>query len=171
MKNFMKTKAGVALVGFSVLAVSMLLAAHSVQAHSLTNPSCSGLPNDDFFNLHDDIVAILKADDPEDDSVSTRKGTGDSGEGNIRFHYAKIIVPALTVGDLVVEEATATNPSEAILCGRQEGSVSSLPSYTRPMLMPKAPLPLLTGTPWMPTPSLLPPNLPSHALYVPPPTT
>ena len=50
MHTLLKTKIGPFLVISSVLAVWTLLAVQPVQAHSLPNPSCSGLPTaDDFF--------------------------------------------------------------------------------------------------------------------------
>ena len=50
MQTLLKTKIGTFLVVSSVLALWTLLAAQHVQAHTLTNPSCSGLPTaDDFF--------------------------------------------------------------------------------------------------------------------------
>ena len=54
MHTLLKTKIGPFLVIPSVLALWMFLAVQHVQAHSLTDPSCGSLPNDDFFDLNDD---------------------------------------------------------------------------------------------------------------------
>ncbi len=113
----------------------MLLAAHHVQAHSVTDPSCSSLPTAANF-LADAETADLSlsggALTGNTPAPTPKKGTGASGEGSASYYYAKITVPALTAGELMVSDATTiTNnySSEAILCGRQEGSVSSRPSY------------------------------------------
>ena len=138
MQVAQKIKIGPFLVISSVLAVWTLLAAQPVQAHTLTNPSCGGLPTAaDFFG--DDAAsgtAALSVPGSAGSAVTgtatPRKGTGESGEGNKNYYYAKITVPALTAGELVVTDTTgasATYSSEGILCGRQEGNVSSLPSY------------------------------------------
>ena len=138
MKAFLKTKAGVVLVGFSVLAVWMLLAAQPAQAHPLTDPSCSGLPTAANFFGADAAGGTAPLSPPGSaggavtGTATPRRGTSESGEGNRNYYYAKITVPTLTAGELAVSDGTAasaTYSSEAILCGRQEGNVSSLPSY------------------------------------------
>ncbi len=130
MQTLLKTKIGPFLVISSVLVVWTFLAVQPVQAHTLTNPSCSRLPTAEGF-FTDSELGITSGNFSDNNlSTSTKKGTGESGGGNKNYYYAKITVPALTAGELTVSEATATNPSEAILCGRQEGSVSDLPSYT-----------------------------------------
>ena len=134
MQTSVKTKIGPFLVIASVLAVWTLLAAQPVQAHSLTNPSCSGLPGEDFLT-NTETAALSAGNSPGtdvSDTATPKKGTGESGQGNKNYYYAKITVPPLTAGKLVVRDTTsasATYSSEAILCGRQEGNVSSLPSY------------------------------------------
>ena len=129
MQTLLKTKIGPFLVVSSVLAAWMLLAAQPVQAHSLTDPSCSSLPNDDFFDDQTDLTSVSPSTNSPD---STKPGTGESGGGRTAHYYAKITVPALTAGELTVFDGTAasaTYSSEAILCGRREGNVSSRPSY------------------------------------------
>ncbi len=135
MQVLLKTKIGSFLVVSSVLAVWTLLAAQSVQAHSVTNPSCSGLPTvANFFTDAEtaDLSLSGGALAGHAPAPTPKKGTGASGEGSQNFYYAKITVPALTAGELMVSDATPIDnnySSEAILCGRQEGSVSSQPSY------------------------------------------
>ena len=125
MKKFMKTKAGVVLVGFSVLAVWMLLVARPVLAQRVpTAPSCpSGttLRNltdgkaDTTPNFVDDVV-IDNAGSPKDSDVSDGfthtleagnieaddPGTTDTNE-SVPVNYFRITVPALTVGELTVQ--------------------------------------------------------------------
>ena len=130
MHTLLKTKMGPFLVISSVLAVWMLLAVHHVQAHSLTDPSCSSLPTADSFFTTARTAALSNGTATA--TARPEKGTGESGEGNKSYYYAKITVPPLTAGELVVSDDTSaseTYSSEAILCGRQEGSVSSLSSY------------------------------------------
>ena len=122
MKALLTAKVGTFLVVSSVLAVWTLLAAQHVQAHTLTDPSCSGLPTVEGF-FTDPTIDLAS----NTLTTTTKPGTGGTS-GNTNYHYAKITVPALTAGELTV--STTTAPSEAILCGRQEGSVSDLPSYT-----------------------------------------
>ena len=134
MKALVTAKIGTFLVVSSVLAVWTFLGAQSVQAHTLTNPTCSGLPAADFFTSDEQIDLSLSGGSLTGADAKTPKpGTGESGEGSTRYRYVKITVPALTAGDLRVFDAAAINDatysSEAILCGRQEGNVSSLPSY------------------------------------------
>ena len=123
MKALLTAKVGMFLVVSSVLAVWTLLAAQHVQAHStnLPTPSCSGLPTAaDFFT---DAAAL-----PDDDAATPKKGTDESGEGNKNFYYAKITVPPLTAGNLSV--SSTDTPADAILCGRQEGTVTARTTYT-----------------------------------------
>ena len=76
MQTLLKTKIGPFLVISSVLALWTLLVAQHVQAHtdkeSLSTPSCSSLPNDDFFDddgdgnpSNDEDVAPLTSANPE----------------------------------------------------------------------------------------------------------
>ena len=122
MKVLLKAKIGPFLVIFSVLAMWTLLAVGSVQAHSLPNPSCSNLPKAAFFTTTETAARASG-------TLTTKKGTSNSGEGNKNYYYGKITVPALTAGELDVDDVQDAIPSEAILCGRQEGSVTSFPSY------------------------------------------
>ena len=121
MHTLLKTKIGPFLVISSVLALWTLLAAQHIQAHGVTNPSCSGLPTTEGFLTDSTIDLASNAR-----TITTKPGTG-SPSGNTNYHYAKITAPALTAGELTV--STTTAPSEAILCGRQEGNVTSQPSY------------------------------------------
>ena len=135
MQTAQRIKIGPFLVISSVLAVWTFLAAQPVQAHTLTNPSCSGLPNAAFLTATE--TAALSVPASAGAAVTgtvtmPKPGTSESGGGNRNYYYAKITVPALTAGELVVTDSTAasaTYSSEGILCGRQEGNVSSLPSY------------------------------------------
>ncbi len=128
------TKVGIVLISGFMLG-SGLLGAQPVQAHSVINPSCSGLPTVANFFTDDETANLSLNNDAltgNTPAPTPKKGTGASGEGNKNFYYAKITVPALTAGELTVSDATPiiiTYSSEAILCGRQEGSVSSQPSY------------------------------------------
>ena len=124
MQTLLKTKIGPFLVISSVLALWTLLAAQHIQAHSLTDPSCSRLPNADFFTTNETLAITSSNFSDNNLSTNTKKGTSESGGGSTTYHYAKITVPALTAGELMVSEGTG--PSEGILCGR---NVSSLPSY------------------------------------------
>ena len=129
MVKKLKRHVGAVLIGGFLL--SGELPGQQAWAHSLPNPSCSSLPKAAFFTDDQgtaEAATTLSSADTSEDSLSTKKGTGDSGEGNKNYYYAKITVPALTAGELDVSDA-GDGPSEAILCGRQEGSVTSLPSY------------------------------------------
>ena len=104
------------------LAAVMLLTSRSAWAHTQTLPRCSSLPTaDDFFG--DDETAAISATVVADDAMQegttpdlmTRPGTGDSGEGNRRYRYAKITVPQLAAGELRVF-STDGAPADAILC-------------------------------------------------------
>ncbi len=125
------TKVGGVLVGGFLLGSGLILAVQHVQAHTLTDPICRGLPTaDDFFTSA--ATAVLLNGTATATAATPEKGTGESGEGNKNYYYAKITVPALTAGELVVTDTTGASEiysSEGILCGRQEGNVSSLPSY------------------------------------------
>ena len=133
MKVLLTAKVGTFLVVSSVLAVWALLVAQHVQAHTtqeaLPIPSCSGLPDDAFFDDAQDAIATLTSMNPDDDTVETKKGTGETGTGNTRYHYAKIVVPALIAGKLMVSDS-GNGPSDAILCGRREGNVTSRTNYS-----------------------------------------
>ena len=129
MVKKLKRHIGAVLIGGFLL--SGELPGQQAWAHSLLNPNCSSLPKAAFFTDDQgtaEAATTLSSTDTSEDSLSTKKGTGDSGEGNKNYYYAKITVPALTAGELDVSDA-GDGPSEAILCGRQEGSVTSFPSY------------------------------------------
>ena len=134
MKKFMKTKAGVVLVGFSVLAVWMLAIVQSVQAHSdsLPSPGCSSsiLPEDEFFTGA--RQAITSTNFNNIPSLSTKKGNDDVTDldsGDSRYYYAKITVPALTAGELMVSDATTDALSDAVLCRGGTDIAESLTNY------------------------------------------
>ena len=133
MQIVRKIKIGPFLVIASVLAVWTLLAVQPVQAHSVTDPYCSSLPTAaNFLTSTETANLSLNNGTLAGNTATPKKGTGASGEGNKDFYYAKITVPALTAGELAVSDATTISnnySSEAILCGRQEGNVSSQPSY------------------------------------------
>ena len=124
MHTLLKTKIGPFLVISSVLAVWTLLIAQPVQAHttSIPSPSCGGLPTAAGFYTSGSTIAITAT------SVTPRIGTGGTS-GNSRLYYARITAPALTAGVLTVSDSGA-GPSDAALCGRQEGPVTSRTSYT-----------------------------------------
>ena len=61
--------------------------------------------------------------------VSTEKGTGETGEGNTKYHYAKITVPALTAGELMVSD-NGEGPSDAYLCRGSTKVAESRANYT-----------------------------------------
>ena len=128
MKVFLKTKAGVVLVGFSVLAVWALLAAQSVQAHESTvrlpAPTCGNLPSESGFLT---AIAITSAN-LEDQSQATTQGGGVTGRGDNRFRYARITIPALAAGELRVFDATAI--SDAVLCRGSSQIAKSITSYS-----------------------------------------
>ena len=124
MKALLTAKVGMFLVVSSVLAAWMLPAAGPVQAHNLSNPSCSSLPNNAFFTT----LAALNASSTTA-TLTTKKGTGESGSGNINYYYGKITVPALTAGELDVTDNGA-GPSEAFLCRGSSKIAESLMSYT-----------------------------------------
>ena len=132
MQTLLKTKIGPFLVISSVLAIWTLLAAQPVQAHTLTDPSCSGLPTaDDFFIPAE--TAALTASGTVSGNATPKKGTGASGEGkaatsSTAYYYAKITVPALTAGELMVTDG-GDGPSEAALCRGSSSIASSRPSY------------------------------------------
>ncbi len=139
MKALLTAKVGTFLVVSSVLALWTLLAAQHVQAHtdSLPRLSCSSsiLPDDEFL---DDVTRDITTDaaEPGDfneiDSLTTKKGNDDVTDpdsGDSDYYYAKITVPALTAGELMVSDSEA-GPSDAILCGRQGGDVTSKTDYS-----------------------------------------
>ena len=124
MKVFGKTKIGPFLIISSVLAVWTFLAAQPVQAHpaspSLPTPTCSGLPTAQGFFTSGSTIAITAT------SVTPKIGTGGTS-GNANLYYAQITASALTAGELTV--SGGAGPSDAILCGRQEGNVTSQTNY------------------------------------------
>ncbi len=123
MKVFLKTKAGVVLVGFSVLTMWMLLAAQPVQAHTtaLPTPTCSGLPADDFFTAPSTIGTAGTAS-PD---LDTARGTGTTARE--RLHYAKIMIPALAAGELRVH--STETPTDAVLCRGTSTRATSRTDY------------------------------------------
>ena len=126
MQTLLKTKIGPFLVISSVLAVWTLLAAQHVQAHTLTDPSCGGLPTaDDFFTPAE--TAALAAGATVSKMATPKKGTGSSG-GRTAHYYAKITVPALTAGKLMVTGGDDV-PSAAALCRGSSSLANSRPSY------------------------------------------
>ena len=131
MKEFMKTKAGVFLVVGAVLATWMLLAVQPGVAHdrgtSLPSPSCSGIPEDAFFT-GTETAPITAADTTPD--LMTKRGTGVSRRGDIRYHYAKITIPELAAGELRVFHTTAGAISDTVLCRSGRSVESSRKSYS-----------------------------------------
>ena len=129
MKAFLKTKAGVILVGFSVLAVWMLIAAQPGVAHErgtrLPSLSCSGIPEDAFFDDEENIVSGSPSG-----TVETKRGEGVPGRGSRTYHYAKITLPELTAGELRVFDGETTPISDAVLCRGSSPVVSSRMSYS-----------------------------------------
>ena len=133
MKKFMKTKAGVLLFGFSVLAVWMLLAAQPGMAHTtnLTPPSCSDLPADEFLAATN-TAPITEGGVYDATTVTPKQGTDLTDEGDRDFFYAKITVPPLTAGELRVFDTDATDgPSDAVLCHGRTTRVTSRTTYTQ----------------------------------------
>ena len=116
MRVLLKAKIGPFLVIFSVLAMWTLLAAQPVAAHKPDSPSCSGLPTATGFFTTNETGAITPNDLAP--TPSAKVGTGNSGEGNTRYRYAKITVPQLAAGELrVFDTRTAgDNASDAVLC-------------------------------------------------------
>ena len=104
MQTLLKTKIGPFLVIFSVLALWTLLVAQHVQAHNLSNPSCSGLPTADNFFTNTETAPLSNGTATA--TATPKKGTGESGEGNKNYYYAKITAPALTAGELAVSDTT-----------------------------------------------------------------
>lgn len=132
MKAFMKTKAGVVLVGFSVLAVWMLLAAQPAQAHTNVTPTCSGLPTAENFFADANTAPIAPDDGDHAPTPKQGEGTADKA-GNPSFQYAKITVPQLAAGELRVfdNRTGGANASAAVLCleGREHAKyIASHPS-------------------------------------------
>ena len=127
MHTLLKTKIGPFLVVFSVLAVWTLLAAQHVQAHTLTDPSCSGLPTADNFFTSGETAALSNG--TASATPTPKKGTGASGGGRAAHYYAKITVPALTAGELTVTGNSDDAPSEAVLCRGSSQIAISRPSY------------------------------------------
>ena len=132
MKAFLKTKASVVLVGFSVLAVWVLLITQHVQAHTPDSPTCSGLPTaEDFFDGTNETAAIVPGTLAP--NLVTKQGTGASKEGNAKYRYAKITVPQLAAGELRVFDTrtTAGVASDAVLCHGTSTRASYRTSHPR----------------------------------------
>ena len=141
MQTLLKTKIGTFLVVSSVLAVWTLLAAQPVQAHTDALPrlSCSSsiLPDDEFLDdVTQDITGGTASGDTANfnniSALTTKKGNDDITDpdsGDSDYYYAKITVPALTAGELMVSDS-GDGPSDAILCGRQGGDVTSKTDYS-----------------------------------------
>ncbi len=123
MKAFVTAKVGVFLVISSVLAVWMLLATQSVQAHTtaLPSPTCSNLPDDAFFTSSADIVSGTPAP-----SITTQQGVGSTTREMLR--YGKIMIPALAAGELRVH--STTTPSDAVLCRGTSTRATSRTNYS-----------------------------------------
>lgn len=106
------------ILGGLVLAASLISA--QAWAHTQALPSCSRLPTDaEFFGDDETAVISTSALLP---TFRTKRGTGESGEGDLKYHYAKITVPQLAAGELrVAYTADATSsppdpPADAVLC-------------------------------------------------------
>ena len=135
MNAFVTAKVGTVLAVAAVLAVSMLLAAGSVQAHTntgtgvLSTPSCSSpsLPDDSFFGTNQ-ITNVTSAA-PLQTGQGTKQGGGVTGTGGAKYRYAKIKIPALAAGELRVFDAT-TSLSDAVLCQGSTEVAKSKTSYT-----------------------------------------
>ena len=92
----------------------VLLASGTAGAHTQSLPTCSGLPADQFFS--DNATAATNiANGTAIVTLVTAPGTGETGEGQERFRYAKITLPALSAGELRVF-STDGAPADAILC-------------------------------------------------------
>ena len=130
MQTLLKTKIGPFLVISSVLAIWTFLVAQHVQAHprttSLPTPSCSGLPGDAFFGA-DKTASITASTPAPTGTFETKRGGGTSGTGDIRYHYAKIMIPALTAGELRVFDPG--NLSNAVLCRDSSQVARSITTY------------------------------------------
>ena len=124
MKAFVTAKVGVFLVISSVLAVWMLLAAQSVQAHTtaLPTPTCSGLPADDFFTA----PSTIGTNGTPTPALATAQGVGTTTREKLR--YAKIMIPALAAGELRVH--STTTPSDAVLCRGTSTRATSRTNYS-----------------------------------------
>ena len=129
MQILSKIKIGPFLVISSVLVAWMLLITQHVQAHDRgvrlpSLPSCSTIPDDTFFDAQADITSGAAT------TLATKRGTGVSGNGDIRYHYAKITIPALAAGELRVFDSVETTPSDAALCRGSRQVTRSVTSYT-----------------------------------------
>ena len=126
MNALLTAKAGTCLAVASILAVVVMWADQSVQAHTQSLPSCSSRPTaDDFFtdgqgNAVATAAITVVADGSSatiPSSLATKAGTGQSKEGNKRYRYAKITVPQLAAGELRVFSTGENDPpADAILC-------------------------------------------------------
>ena len=129
------TKVGVVLVGGFLLGSGLILAAQPVQAHpkgeSLPSPSCSSsiIPGDAFFDTTDTPETFdISASTTSSTTLRTKRGTGVSGGGDIRYHYAKITIPALAAGELRVFDSGTL--SDAFLCRGNSEETRSITSYS-----------------------------------------
>ena len=129
MQALLQTKIGPFLLIASVLAVWTFLAAQHVQAHdrgtTLPSPSCSGIPEDTFFDDEENILFNSLSG-----MVETKRGTGVPGGGSRSYHYAKITLPELTAGELRVFDGETDPISDAVLCRGSSQVVSSRMSYS-----------------------------------------
>ena len=113
------------IIGGVVGSVLWLGLSGHVWAHTQALPGCRGLPDNDFFGTASapeatfaitpgsgvaTITPMLNTDDDE-----SKRGTGESGEGNTRYRYTKITVPQLAAGELRVF-STDGAPVDAVLC-------------------------------------------------------
>lgn len=126
MQALIKTKIGPFLVVSSVLAVWTLLAARPVLAHETTlpSPTCSSLPDDDFFTSSERASIESTNLAP---ALGTKRGAGSTTRERLR--YAKITVPALAAGELRVFHTQDGDVSDAVLC-RPGTDVTSRTSYS-----------------------------------------
>ena len=123
MQAFMTAKVRPFLVISSVLAVWLLLAAQPAQTHTTTlpSPTCSSLPDDEFFTSSADIISTAPTP-----TITTQQGVGSTTRERLR--YGKITIPALAAGELRV--FSTTSPSDAVLCRGGSTRASSRTSYT-----------------------------------------
>ena len=110
MKALLTAKVGMFLVVSSVLALWTLLAAQHVQAHKGSRVNVSPLPVVvAFLGIHfldaSETRPITSSERLAPTGLVTKKGGGTSGRGDVRYHYAKITIPALAAGELRVFDA------------------------------------------------------------------
>ena len=114
MKAFLKTKANMTLVGFSVLAVFLLLGSRPAWAHTQTF-SCPSLPTAEDFFSGEALKSIT------DTAITPERGGGSGtpeNDGDNKYRYAKITAPQLAAGELRIFGAH----SNAVLCHRWRGA-------------------------------------------------